>query len=232
MVNAYCIYMHYTKNNIKNKKLIQENKNFKMEEQEKNTEEHNTQNKNHENINQHNVNEHSVDESNQSNSKENKSSSKDQNAKIQELSEKNEILKDKLLRQMAESENIRNRGEKLAAEAREYAVFNFAKDLIPVMDNLSRALEHLPDNLSDDVKNIAEGVKMTKKELKSVFDKNLLESIAPQSGEKFDYNAHHAISQVVTDEYESGNIVNTMQIGYKLKDRLIRPAVVTVAKKA
>lgn len=149
---------------------------------------------------------------------------------IENLSEQIEVLQDKLLRQMAESENIRTRSTKLVDEAREYAIFAFTKDLIPVMDNLSRALEHLPEHLDDDVKNVVEGIKMTKKEFESVFERHLLESIAPQPGEKFDYHFHHAISQVVTDEYKPGTIVDTMQVGYRIKERLIRPAAVTVAK--
>lgn len=149
---------------------------------------------------------------------------------IEDLSEQIKILQDKLLRQLAESENIRSRSTKLADEARDYAVFGFSKDLVPVMDNLSRALEHLPKNPDDDVKNVVEGIKMTKKEFESVFEKHSLVSILPQPGDKFDYHSHHAISQVMTDKYKEGTIVDTMQVGYRIKDRLIRPATVTVAK--
>ena len=149
---------------------------------------------------------------------------------IEDLSEQIKILQDKLLRQLAESENVRSRSTKLADEARDYAVFGFSKDLVPVMDNLSRALEHLPENLDDDVKNVVEGIKMTKKEFESVFEKHSLVSIVPQPGDKFDYHSHHAISQVVTDKYKEGTIVDTMQVGYRIKYRLIRPATVTVAK--
>ena len=148
----------------------------------------------------------------------------------EDLTRQIDVLQDKLLRQMAESENIRTRSTKLVDEAREYAIFGFTKDLIPVMDNLSRALEHLPEHLDNDIKNVVEGIKMTKKEFESVFDRHLLESIAPQPGDKFDYHSHHAISQVVTDEYKPGTIVDTMQVGYRINDRLIRPAAVTVAK--
>jgi molecular chaperone GrpE len=101
---------------------------------------------------------------------------------------------------------------------------------MPVMDNLHRALDHLPENLDAETQNIVEGVKMTKSQLESVFQKHHLESIAPQSGDKFDYNLHHAISQIMTEEFRAGSIVNTMQLGYKIKERLIRPAAVTVAK--
>jgi molecular chaperone GrpE len=155
----------------------------------------------------------------------------DKDSMLIELSKQVDELKDRLLRQAAESENIRTRSAKAIDEARDYANFGFAKDLVPVMDNLTRALEHLPENLSDDIKNIIEGVSMTKRELESVFRRHSLESIHPESGEKFNYNLHHAISQIETQENEAGSIVTTMQTGYKIKDRLIRPAAVVVVKK-
>lgn len=149
---------------------------------------------------------------------------------INDLNNQIKVLQDKLLRQLAESENIRTRSAKLIEEAREYAIFEFTKDLIPVVDNLQRALEHLPNDLAPEMQNVVEGVKMTKEQLESAFKKHHLESITPQSGDKFDYNIHHAISQVMTEEFSPGSIVTTMQAGYKIKDRLIRPAAVTVAK--
>ncbi len=150
---------------------------------------------------------------------------------ITALQDKANHLQDKLLRQLAEAENIRTRSAKLIEEAKDYAIFGFSRDLVPVMDNLSRALEHLPNNLDADTKNIVEGIKMTKKELAHAFKKHALELIQPHSGDKFDYHSHHAISQIMTDQQEPGTIVNTMQVGYKIKDRLIRPASVAVAKK-
>lgn len=166
------------------------------------------------------------------NPEEKKSDEIAQNEIIQKLLEEVADLKDKLLRQMADSENMRTRFARLTEEAKDYAIFAFAKDMIPVMDNLSRALEHLPGNLDRDTENIIAGVKMTQAELESAFKKNALELINPVPGDKFDYNLHHAISQIVTNEYEDGIIVNTMQNGYKIKDRLIRPAGVAVAKKS
>ena len=142
-----------------------------------------------------------------------------------------EDLQDKLLRQMAEAENIRARSNKMIDEAKDYSILGFAKDMVPIMDNLSRALEHIPENLDASALNVIEGVKMTQNELNNVFQKNALEIINPQVGEKFDYHFHHAISQIVTAEQEPGTIVNTMQVGYKIKDRLIRPAAVAVSKK-
>jgi molecular chaperone GrpE len=149
---------------------------------------------------------------------------------IDNLQEQVDILKDKLLRQLAESENIRTRSAKLIEEAKEYAIFDFTKDLMPVMDNLQNALEHIPEKIDSVTQNVVEGVRMTLNQLESAFKKHKLESIEPQSGDKFDYNIHHAISQVMTEEFAAGTIVNTMQTGYKIKDRLIRAAAVAVAK--
>lgn len=142
-----------------------------------------------------------------------------------------EEMQDKLLRSLAESENIRLRSSKMIEEAKEYSIVAFAKDLIPVIDNFSRALDHIPENISDDMKNIVDGVRMTKQELENVFEKHGLEPIKPLPGDKFDYNNHHAISQIVKEDYNPGSVVDTMQVGYKIKNRLIRPAAVVVSKK-
>ena len=154
-----------------------------------------------------------------------------QTEEIDNLNHQIELLQDKLLRNAAEAENLRKRYEKLIDKAKDYAIMNFAKDLINVIDNLGRALEY--KNQEDvPVSSLISGIEMTKDELDSVFKKHGLQSIEPTPGEKFDYNFHHAISQIVTDEYNQDSIVNTMQPGYKIKERLLRPAIVTVAKKA
>jgi molecular chaperone GrpE len=149
---------------------------------------------------------------------------------INSLTEQIELIQDKLLRAVAESENTRHRMNKKVEEAKDYAIVSFAKDLVPVIDNFSMALSHVPENLDDSAKIIVEGVKMTRDELLSVFKKHGIESIEPQEGDNFDYNNHYAISQVVTDQHKDGTIISTMQVGYKIKDRLIRPASVAVAK--
>lgn len=139
-------------------------------------------------------------------------------------------LNDKMLRLAAESENMRRRYEKQIEEARDYSVVSFAKDLVPVMDNLSRALEHLPKEMDETTKNIVMGIEMTKGELERVFVKHKIESVAPQPGDKFDYNIHSAMLQAPTDEHEPGVVLQVMQLGYKIKDRLLRPAAVAVSK--
>ena len=155
---------------------------------------------------------------------------KDDGELIENLTEEIKTLKDRLLRAVAESENIRHRMTKMIDETRDYSIVAFAKDLVPVVDNLSMALSHLPEILSKEAEVIAQGVKMTKSELDSVLKKHGIETIEPKVGDNFDYNNHHAISEVVVDDHKKGTIVNNMQIGYKIKDRLIRPASVVVAK--
>lgn len=148
------------------------------------------------------------------------------------LKDQIEALQDKLLRAAAESENTRKRFEKMVEEIKHYSIIDFAKDLLSVMDNLSRALDYRAQGNDSQVAGIIAGVDMTKTELASIFNKYGLEAIEPRPGEKFDYNLHHAISQIVTDEYEQDCIVSTMQVGYKLKERLLRPAIVTVSKQS
>ena len=150
---------------------------------------------------------------------------------IKDLQNQVDQLQDKLLRQLAETENLRTRSAKLMEETRDFAIFGFAKDMVSVMDNLTSALEHIPTTLDPDVQNLINGIKMTKEELTSAFKRNSLELIQPQSRDKFDYHFHNAISQVITDDYEHSSVVNTMQPGYRIKNRLIRPASVTVSKK-
>jgi molecular chaperone GrpE len=150
---------------------------------------------------------------------------------VKNLTEQFDLMQDKLLRAIAESENTRHRMNKKVEEARDYAVVSFVKDLLPIVDNFSRALLHVPENLDANSKVIIEGVSMTRDALLDVLKKHGIESIEPAQGENFDYNNHHAISQVVTDQHKEGSIVSTMQVGYKIKDRLIRPASVAVAKK-
>jgi molecular chaperone GrpE len=150
---------------------------------------------------------------------------------VNDLAKQIELMQDKLLRAIAESENTRHRMNKKVEEARDYAVVSFAKDLLPVIDDFSRALSHVPEKLDNDTKIIIEGISMTRNALIDVFKKHGIESIEPQEGENFDYNNHHAISQIVTDQHKEGSVVSTLQVGYKIKDRLIRPASVAVAKK-
>lgn len=140
------------------------------------------------------------------------------------------ILKDKLMRTAAEMENMRRRYEKQIEDVREYSISSFAKDLMSVMDNFSRALSHKPEAENDAVKNFILGVEMTESELLNIFKKHNIQTIAPKLGDKFDYNLHHAISQLESQEHPEGTILSAMQNGYKFKERLLRPAAVAVSK--
>jgi len=139
-------------------------------------------------------------------------------------------LTDKLLRNAAEAENLRKRYEKQLDEAKIYAIGNFAKDMISVMDNLSRALEYKPEDMSNEVKNILMGVEMTKQEMTNIFTKYKMSAISPSIGDKFDYNLHSAVAQVATSDHPEGTILHVMQNGYMIDGRLLRPAMVTVSK--
>ena len=149
---------------------------------------------------------------------------------IEQLEHHIEDLSDRLLRSVAETENIRRRYEKQIEEVKEYSITNFAKDLISVLDNLARSIEFKPENIPNEIKSLFDGVVMTYKELESTLSKHGVLIIEPKEGDKFDYNIHHAISHMISDTIEEGSIVGLMQAGYKIKDRLLRPATVSVAK--
>lgn len=139
-------------------------------------------------------------------------------------------LRDKLLRAVAETENVRRRSEKEKADAANYSVTNFARDILAVGDSLSRAIDSVPQNedLPESVKNLIEGVKMTERELLNIFERHGIQKIDPK-GEAFDHNLHQAMFEAETDD-PNGTVIQVMQVGYKIKERLLRPAMVGVSK--
>ncbi len=152
--------------------------------------------------------------------------------RVSELEAENAELKDRLLRAAAETENIRKRSERTQQETSKFAVTGFAKDLISVFENLTRATASIPEEArqgNEAVSNLAVGVEMTLKELETVFGKHGIKRIDPM-GEKFDHNYHQAMLKVETDEYEKGTIVQVLQAGYAMHERLLQPAMVGVAK--
>ncbi len=154
----------------------------------------------------------------------------EQQALIQKFELELGEMQDKVLRGAAEVENTRRRYEKMIEETRDYAITSFARDLMGVMDNLYRALEYKPKQAEDnEVQNFILGVELINNELQNSFNKYGIVRILPQAGEKFDYNIHQAVSQMPTNDLEPGRIVSIMQAGYKIKDRLLRPAMVTVS---
>jgi molecular chaperone GrpE len=140
------------------------------------------------------------------------------------------LIKDQLMRALAEAENIRKRAEREKSDMSKYAVSNFAKDMLGVADNLSRALAAVSDVKVDDPKinALIEGIKMTEQTLAQVFERHGIKKIDPK-GEKFDHNTQQAMSEVESD-LEAGCVVDVYQHGYIIHDRLLRAAMVTVSK--
>nr|WP_242150130.1 nucleotide exchange factor GrpE [Sphingomonas sp. BAUL-RG-20F-R05-02] len=130
----------------------------------------------------------------------------------------------------AEAQNVRRRAEKEAADARAYAATSFARDLLSVADNLERGLATIPAELraDDKFKALVTGLEATGRELESVFQRHGIKKIVAM-GEKLDPNFHQAMLEMPSDK-EPGTVVQEMQAGYVIKDRLLRPALVAVAK--
>jgi molecular chaperone GrpE len=140
--------------------------------------------------------------------------------------------KDKLLRALAETENIRRRAQRDSDDARKYAASKFAGDMLDVADNLRRALASVEGvTVQDDhIKALVEGVAATERALLSAFERHGIKRIEPQLGERFDANAHEAMFEVPNTGQPGGSIVQVVQPGYRMHDRLLRPAMVGVAK--
>jgi molecular chaperone GrpE len=139
--------------------------------------------------------------------------------------------KDRLLRALAETENVRRRALREREDASKYAVTGFARDLLSAADNLRRALDSLPEaEVRDErTRSLLAGVAATERELLSVFERHGIRRIDP-TGEPFDHNFHQAIFEAERSDLPSGIVVEVLQPGYVLHDRLLRPAMVGVAK--
>ncbi len=141
-------------------------------------------------------------------------------------------LKDQLLRALADTENMRRRSEREAANVRKYGHTPFARDLVGAIDNLARVVESAPENLDqadETVKSLITGIQLSWTELQSVIEKHGIKRVEPL-GEKFDYNLHQAMFEVPTNDQPSGMVLEVVQHGYVLHDRLLRPAMVGVSK--
>jgi molecular chaperone GrpE len=157
-------------------------------------------------------------------------------AELAELLNKKEVeladSKDKLLRALAETENQRRRAQRDTDDARKYAASNFAKDMLDVADNLRRAIGSLdPASLQDDrAKALVEGVAATERALLAALERHGIKRIEPEIGERFDPNFHEAMFEVPNTGKPGGSVVQVMQPGYRMHERLLRPAMVGVAK--
>jgi molecular chaperone GrpE len=152
--------------------------------------------------------------------------------RIAELAKALAEANDRSLRNLAEMENIRRRSERERADTLRYGASGLARDLLNVADNLRRALQAVPPEMRDGdegVKNFVMGVEMTEKELISAFEKHGIRQLLPL-GEKFNHEEHQAMFEVPNTGQPAGTIVELMQPGYKMHDRLLRAAMVGVAK--
>ena len=154
--------------------------------------------------------------------------------KEQSVSEKLKTTEDKLLRSLAEIENQRRRFEKEIKDAFEFGSFNFAKESLAILDNLQRAKDAIRNDAvlkqNKDFDKFLENINIIEKDLISIFEKNRIKKIVA-IGKKFDPNIHQAMAEIEDDNSEVGIIIQEIQAGYMLSDRLLRPALVGVAKK-
>lgn len=155
-------------------------------------------------------------------------------AVIDEKDKELAALKDQALRALAEAENTRRRAEREQQETAKYAVSRFAGDLVNVLENLQRATSSIPESMRAEhqaVANLAVGVEMTLKELLGAFEKHGIRRIDP-TGQKFDHQLHQAVAQLPDEKAEPGTVLQVVQAGYTIHDRLLRPAMVVVATRA
>src|SRR4051794_11127469 len=150
-----------------------------------------------------------------------------------ELGKEAAELKDRLLRTLAEMENLRRRTEREVADARTYGVTSFARDIVGVADSMERALKALDDELRDKadaaVKALLDGVELTERELLKVLEKHGVRKFEPH-GEKFDPNVHQAMYETPDPSVPAGTVAQVVQAGYMIGERVLRPALVAVAK--
>lgn len=149
-----------------------------------------------------------------------------------ELEAQQAEFKDQLLRVKAEMENVRRRADKQVSDSRKYANEAIARELLTVRDSLQLAANtEIEADDSDAVKSMREGLSLTLKQIDALFEKFHVAIVTPEKGHKLDPNLHQAMTMVPSEEVEAGAIIETIQSGYQLHDRLLRPAMVVVAQK-
>ena len=151
--------------------------------------------------------------------------------KITDLSTKNKELEEKILRLLAESENLRKRHEREIQDSQSYAIKNFASSLLSIADNFQRALQSVPEKETQNtlVNNLIIGIKAVEKEFFEVFEKNGIKKFS-SINQKFDPEIHQAVSKINHDKIQKGFVCDELQLGFKISDRLLRPAMVVVSE--
>lgn len=151
---------------------------------------------------------------------------------IEKLNEEITELKDQRLRAIAELENFRKRAEKDQSDALKYGISNFAKEIINIRDNIERAQSSISEEAKNNetIKSVIEGIDLIAQSVVSTFEKIGIKKIESLN-EKFDHNLHQAMMEIENDEFEEGVVIQEVQTGYTMHDRLLRPAMVGVSKK-
>ncbi|MEZ5777099.1 MAG: nucleotide exchange factor GrpE [Paracoccaceae bacterium] len=148
---------------------------------------------------------------------------------IEALRAERDEMRDRFMRALADAENIRKRGERDRREAEQYGGSKLARDLLPVYDNLKRALDAATEEQREAAKALIEGVELTMKELISVMGKHGVQPVAPEIGDAFDPQMHQAMFEAPVPGTKAGDIIQVMTEGFMLHDRLLRPAQVGVS---
>ena len=150
------------------------------------------------------------------------------------VEEKLEDAENRLLRTLAETENLRKRYEREKEDLSNYVISNFAKETLAILDNLQRALSSIKTNdfkdTDENIKTFVEGIELTEKQIITIFEKFKIEKVRSLDS-NFDPNFHQAMFEVESEDKEPGTVVEVVQEGYKIGDRLLRPALVGVSKK-
>jgi molecular chaperone GrpE len=143
-------------------------------------------------------------------------------------------LKDRLLRTLADRENERRRAARDRDDAVRFAASEVVKDLLPAIDNMRRAIESVPEDRAGDdlLASLLAGIEVTERSLLDAFTRHGVTRVQPQPGERFDPNRHHAMAEVPSADCPAATVVELLQPGYMYRDRLLRPALVSVAKAA
>lgn len=148
---------------------------------------------------------------------------------LEKIIEERDILQDKLMRTLADSENLRKRSIRDRSDAEVYGGTKLARDLLSVYDNITRALDAVSDEQRKSNAGLIEGIELTQKELINGFEKHKIKRIMPEEGDVFDPLIHQAMFEAPLPESKAGEIIQVMAVGFKIGDRLLRPAQVGVS---
>ncbi|WP_245897552.1 nucleotide exchange factor GrpE [Palleronia abyssalis] len=150
-------------------------------------------------------------------------------AEMEALRAENNELKDRFVRALADAENSRKRADRERREAKNYGGSKMARDMLPVYDNLQRAMAAIPEENREANASLIEGMELTLRELQNTFSKHGVEVVSPQVGDKFDPKMHEAMFEAPVPGTEKGNIIQVMTVGFMIHDRLLRAAQVGVS---